>query len=388
MNSKTRILTTLNHEEPDRVPLLELGIDSLPVIRHFRKRRRSSIGSIIRMGSAIIGWKKVYNLIKKRPLLMGFMGEGIVKLMREIGYDVAVIPISLYLHSFLSPAEYIDECGRRFKFSKVESGDKLVNIAFYDGGFFDTEDPEASYEEWNPLDPDLKAREAAYLSAVEAAKREIYVVPAVQGVLEPVWEAFGFTTFVKLMYTKPDFIMRVFRERGEFSTAVAENMLNHGAETILIYDDAGLKDSSFLSPKMYEQLVVPQLKKICNKVHSYDGKVVLHSCGNLYKVLDLIIGAGVDALHPWESTAGMDIFRAKRDYGDQLTLVGNVPIDLLTHGSPQDVQTYVKKLIQICAPGGGYVLSSGHSISYSITLENFQSMLESVDRYGSYPIDL
>ncbi|NVM55938.1 MAG: nucleoside 2-deoxyribosyltransferase, partial [Candidatus Helarchaeota archaeon] len=202
------------------------------------------------------------------------------------------------------------------------------------------------------------------------------------------WEAFGFTTFTKLLYSKPKFIERVFRDCGDFSIAVAENIMNLGAETVFIFDDAGLKHSTFLSPKMYERLVVPQLKRICDKVHSYDGKLILHSCGNLYKILDLIIGAGVDALHPWESTAGMDIFKAKEDYGEKLTLIGNVPIDLLTHGTPQQVETYVKKLIKICAPGGGYVLSSGHSIAHSVTLENYEAMLEAARKYGAYPIEV
>ncbi|NVM27541.1 MAG: hypothetical protein HWN65_01755 [Candidatus Helarchaeota archaeon] len=388
MDSQTRVLTALNHEDPDRVPLLELGIDSIPVIRKYRKRRRSARGSLIKMGRSITGWKGIYDFVASRPLSMGFLGERIVNFFKKIGYDVAVVPVSLFLHTFFSSTEYVDECGRKFKFSKLESGDKQVNIAYYDGGYFDTEDPEATYDEFDPLDPDLKAREAAYVSAVQAAKRDIYVVPAIQGFLEPAWEAFGFTTFTKLLYSKPEFIERVFRERGDFSVAVAENMMNLGAETILLFDDAGLKHSTFLSPKMYEGLVVPQLKRICDKVHSYDGKLILHSCGNLYKILDLIIGAGIDALHPWESTAGMDIFKAKEDYGTKLTLIGNVPLDLLTHGTPQEVETYVKKLMKVCAPGGGYILSSGHSIAHSVTLENYEAMLEAARKYGTYPINL
>ena len=84
----------------------------------------------------------------------------------------------------------------------------------------------------------------------------------------------------------------------------------------------------------------------------------------------------------------MDIFKAKEKYGDKFTLIGNVPLEMLPHGTAQDIEAYVKKLLLICAPGGGYMLASGHSITYSVSLENYEAMREAHRKYGTYPINI
>ncbi|NVM55160.1 MAG: hypothetical protein HWN66_15750 [Candidatus Helarchaeota archaeon] len=392
MDPKTRFLTALNHEEPDRVPLFDLGVDSVPVLEKYGGRSIDAIVALMRLLRILIpiGWRRFMKWGARRTLIYKLIGKGVPGFMKKLGYDATFCPVSLFFIKceFPSKMEYVDEYGRQFMLSKIESGGKQVNFPYYKRGYFDTEDPEASYDEWGLLDPDHPTRAAAYKAAVKSAKDEIYVAPSMVGPLEGTWESFGFTTFTKLIFKKPQFIERVFRERGDFMVALTENMLDLGAETILILDDAGYKGSPFLSPKMYEKFVASQIKRVSDKVHSYDGKVLMHSCGNLNKILDIIINAGVDALHPWESTAGMDIFKAKETYGDKLTLMGNVPLDLLTHGTPQEVEVYVKKLIKICAPGGGYTLGTGHSVSHSVTLENYEMMLEAGRKYGMYPINI
>ena len=392
MTPKQRFLTAMNHEEPDRVPIFDLGVDSVPILEKYGGRSMESILGLIRLVRILIpfGWRRFIGWAARRTFVYKLIGKNIPGFMKKLGYDATFCPVSLFFTkcAFPSKNEYVDEYGRHFFFSKVESGGKEIPHAFYKGGYFDTEDPEASYEDWGPLDADSKCRSAAFKAAVKEAKDEIYVMPSMLGPLEGTWESFGFTTFTKLLFKKPQFIEKVFRDRGDFMVALTENMLDLGAETILILDDAGFKGSPFLSPKMYEKYVAAQLKRVSDKVHASDGKVMMHSCGDVTKLLDVIINAGVDALHPWESLAGMDIFKAKETYGDKLTLIGNVPIDMLTHGTPQDVEEYVKKLIKICAPGGGYMLSTGHSVSFSVDLENYEMMLEAGRKYGTYPINI
>ncbi len=398
MDAKTRFLTALNHEEPDRVPLFELGIDSAPILEHYKGRSLSTLVGLAKLFRILIplGWRRFLAWGMGRPFLAKAIGKSLVKFMKKIGYDATVIPVALIYTKALFPKIkgrdglfYVDEFGRRHFFSKLESGGKEVSVAFYDGGHFDTEDPEASYEEWGLLDPDHKCRSATYEAALKEAKKDIYPIPGIVGVLEGTWECFGFTTFTKLLFKKPQFIEKVFQDRGDFAVALAENMLDLGAETIFVLDDSGTKTGPFLSPKMYDKFVITQLKRICDKVHSYDAKVILHSCGNIYKILDLIVGAGIDGLNPIEPGSGMDIFQIKEDYGERISLFGNVdPIQILTHGTPERVDAQVKELIKRCAPGGGYFLASGHSITYSVPLENYLAMLEAHKKYGNYPIQL
>jgi len=391
MDSKTRVLTALNHEEPDRVPLFGEGIDSAPVLKKYGIRGMSSLAGTLKWGRFIIGFRKIFAWMARRPTTMKLVGKAFAQFFRKMGYDTGIAPIVLSFTkiAFPSAKEYADEYGRKFIFSKIDSVGKEVDIAFYNGGYFDTDDPEASYEKWGLLDPDHPTRAAAYVAAVKEARDDVYMLPNLVGVLEGSWESFGFSTFTKLLYTRPQFIERVIRDRGDFSVAVAENMLNLGAETFIIFDDAGHKNGPFLSPQQYEKLIIPQIKRVCDKIHSYNGKLILHSCGNINQLLDLIVKAGVDALNPLEPGSGMDIFQIKRDYGDKLCLVGNVdPISLLTHGTPDMVDAYVKRLMQEVAPGGGFMLASGHTITYSVTLENYEAMMAAGRKYGKYPIQI
>jgi uroporphyrinogen decarboxylase len=391
MDPKTRVLKTLNHEEPDRVPLFGEGIDSAPILEKYGGSSLSTLIGILKWARFIIGWRKIFGWLARRPTSMRWVAKGFVKFSEKFGYDTVFAPTALLFtkSAFPSAKEYVDEYGRKFIFSKIDSVGTEVDVPFYEGGHFDTENPEAAYEKWGLLDPDHPIRAAAYKAALKEAKNDIYVIPILVGFLEGSWESFGFSTFTKLLYTKPQFIERVIRERGDFSVALAENMLNLGAETFLIFDDAGHKNGPFVSPQQYEKLIIPQLKRVCDKVHSYNGKVILHSCGNINQLLDLIVKAGIDGLNPVEPGSGMDIFQIKQDYGDKLCLIGNVdPISLLTHGTPDMVDAYVKRLMQEVAPGGGFMLASGHSITYSVKLENYEAMLAAGRKYGTYPIQM
>jgi len=387
--AKQRVLTTLNHEEPDRVPLFELGIDSAPVIA---KYGGASMGDLITAFKILrfIPWgHKLFGFMSNKPYFIKKAVKSALGMFKRIGYDLVSVPCAGLFTKYKFPQWncYVEEYGKRYKFAKIMSGDKELNIAYYEGGYFDTADPEVAYENWGLLDPDHPARKGAYEGATEAVGDSMSVFPSVLGPFETTWQAFSFNTFVRLLYQKPTFIERVFKDRGDFIVAIAENMMNLGAEGIFVLDDLGFKTGPLLSPVYFRKYIVPELKRLSAKVHSYDGKVILHSDGNLYPILDDIINAGIDALNPWEPTANMDIFKAKEDYGEKLTLIGNVPVELLSHGTIQEVEDYTQKLIRICAPGGGYIFSAAN-LTYSVTLANYECMIQSAKKYGIYPINL
>jgi uroporphyrinogen decarboxylase len=146
-----------------------------------------------------------------------------------------------------------------------------------------------------------------------------------------------------------------------------------------------------MSPQNYRDYVIPWLRRICNVAHKGGLKVILHSCGDGYKILDDLINAGVDAMHPIEPTTAnpeYDIFKLKEKYSDKLCFIGNVSPQDLSDKDPMLIRSYTKKLIKKIAPGGGFILSSGHSINPAVKLENFLAMREILEKYGGYPIVL
>ena len=88
---------------------------------------------------------------------------------------------------------------------------------------------------------------------------------------------------------------------------------------------------------------------------------IFHSDGKVWDVIPDLIAVGVNALHPIEPKA-MDINLVKARYGDKLALIGNIDMDLLARGTPEQVREQVRQRIKDLAPGGGYAVGrqSGH----------------------------
>ena len=158
-----------------------------------------------------------------------------------------------------------------------------------------------------------------------------------------------------------------------------------------IFDDYGYKKGLFMSPRNYRKYVFPWLEQICKTAHKGGLKILLHSCGDVNLIFEDIINSGIDAINPIEPTTvnpEFDIYKLNEKYKDKITLVGNVSPQDLAYKNPQYIRNSVKKLIKHIAPGGGYILSSGHSINPSVKLENFLAMREALKKYEAYPISI
>jgi uroporphyrinogen-III decarboxylase len=80
-----------------------------------------------------------------------------------------------------------------------------------------------------------------------------------------------------------------------------------------------------------------------------------------------------------------DIFKVKEMMGDYVCIKGNVPGSLLVAGPPQKVEEYVKKSIEGCMDGGGYIVEGGISgIPDEAKHENVKAMTDAVHKYGVY----
>ena len=162
-------------------------------------------------------------------------------------------------------------------------------------------------------------------------------------------------------------------------------------EAILIMDDYGYKSGLLMSPKNYRTYVMPWLKESCKIAHKGGLKVILHSCGDISELLDDIVKVGVDAIHPIEPTTAnpkYNIFELYEKFSNKITFIGNVSPQDLADKEPEFIEDYTKNLLKKLAPGGGFILSSGHSINPSVKLENYLAMHNTLKKYGTYPIKL
>ena len=76
----------------------------------------------------------------------------------------------------------------------------------------------------------------------------------------------------------------------------------------------------------------------------------------------------------------------KEQYGDRVSVKGNVSLQSLMWGTPDDVDAEVREKVAKLAPGGGYIAASAHSIYGACKPENVVRLGEAIRRYGVYPI--
>lgn len=141
---------------------------------------------------------------------------------------------------------------------------------------------------------------------------------------------------------------------------------------------------TFLGPKNFERFFWPTFKKMLLKIHEMGSKTILFMEGNwtpLYDYLNELPKSSAIAL--LESD---DVFEAKKRIGDKLTIVGAVPTSLLKYGSKAECLDFAKRIIDECAPGGGFMLSVEQALlsAGDVNIENLKAVNQFVHEYGVY----
>lgn len=197
------------------------------------------------------------------------------------------------------------------------------------------------------------------------------------------WEMMGFESFSIKLFEDPDLITALNNRLGELVLSMFEAMAQHPDVQVLWYsDDIAYTNSLLVSPAVLDQVFFPWLKKIGDLAKKYNKPLIYHTDGILYDVFDKIIECGVDAIHPIEPKA-MNIAEVKERYGDRLCLIGNIDVDILSRGTPEQIKALICGNIEKAGYNGGYCVGSGNSIPEYVIFENYVAMLEAAKEYGS-----
>jgi uroporphyrinogen decarboxylase len=129
------------------------------------------------------------------------------------------------------------------------------------------------------------------------------------------------------------------------------------------------------------------MEQLASIAHEAGLPFIFHSDGRLWDVIPDLIALGVNAIHPIEPKA-MDINQVKAQFGDKLALIGNIDMNLLALGTPEQVREQVRQRIKDLAPGGGYAVGANPGIAYYVRPENYAAMRQAVFDFGEYPIRL
>ncbi|MCL2030940.1 MAG: hypothetical protein FWG93_05290 [Oscillospiraceae bacterium] len=153
---------------------------------------------------------------------------------------------------------------------------------------------------------------------------------------------------------------------------------------IWYYEDMGFKESPFMSPRMYRDLIFPAHQFTIGYARKRGLPVIMHSCGFVEPLLPGMIEAGIDCLQTIEIKAGMDLLRIHREYGDRLALMGGIDVRALYTNDKSVIDRELESKIPLVKQGYGYIAHSDHSIPKTVEYETLRYYIRRVLELGAY----
>ena len=346
MNSYERIMATVAGQEPDRVPIMENFI-SAQVIEALMPGTRTQPEFAEAFGLDSVCVMPVWKNISEEP-----------------------------------DGHYTDEWGVYYKPSSEI-------VAHPVKGPIKTADDLAT---WEPPDPDAPWRMGRLEELVAKYKGEKIIY--FHNRVDFMWSVYlmGMDNLLIAFAMDPELAHGVLEKVARTNIAIGVRAAKMGADVVCFADDYAAGTGPIMSPAHFDEFLLERYQRAVNAVKNEGAMVMKHCDGNIRPIIDRFLSVPIDMLNPLEPMPGqpeMEIGKIKADFGDRVTLVGNIDCAaLLTFKNPEDVEKTVKDTIRVAAPGGRYIVSSSNSIHSSVKPENFKMMIDAAHRYGKYPLAL
>jgi uroporphyrinogen decarboxylase len=376
MNSRDRVIRTLNHQEPDRIPIdigspvTSIHIDAYNNLREFLGLKMNKVKIIDHVQQVVA---------PEDDILQRFHSDT--------------------RHIFLKPAKslkkidnftYEDEWGIRTT--------KPLNSHYYDMVQF----PIANVD-CNELDhyPWPDARDPKRFEGLKDKAKKLYEDTPYAIVLNGFSETFfglpswlrGHEQFYMDFYLNPKFVNKLLDKALDYAKTLAEislDLVGEYIQVVRVADDLGMQKGLLISPETYRKYIKPRQKEFYSLIkQKSNAKIMMHSCGSVYEIIPDLIEIGVDALNPIQVSAmNMDSLKLKKEFGDKLSFWGGGcdSQNILPHKSPAEIEKEVKKRINDFAPNGGFVFAPIHNIQYDVPPKNIVTLYDSAIKFGTYPL--
>jgi len=406
--SRKRVLASVEHKEPDRVPIDLGGTICSGIMAQTLHRLRQRLGLKERK-------VKVYDVFQ-------MLGEVEIDVVEKLHIDVLPVePPALFFGikrenykpwklfdgtPVLVPADFnvkIDEEGNWLLHEGGDPEAPVVGKMPKDGYYFD--DLTAIWSSSELQYPSLDNLREQYLLTEEEmefmAKHASFLRKETdKALIGGLWLKSG----LGIIGSIPDFLALIALDKGyvkEFlhkkHEIIMENLrllweaLGDNIDIIILEGfDFGAQNSELISPTDFKELYLPFYRKQFTWVHENTSwKTFQHCCGSITKILPFLVNAGLDIINPVQTSAsGMEPKWLKEQFGDRITFWGGGvnTQKTLPFGTPEEVSKEVEERIKIFAPGGGYVFCAIHNIQYGVPIDNIIAAFETAYRCGQYPI--
>ncbi|MFC2086257.1 uroporphyrinogen decarboxylase family protein [Bacteroidota bacterium] len=340
MTSMERVLTTLSHKEPDRVPLFLL------LSMHGAKELGLSIKAY---------FSKAENIV-----------EGQIRLQKK----------------------YSNDCFYPFFYAPIEVEAFGADVIFTEDGPPNSGSPIIKdFNEIKKLEaPRIKETKVLHkvLKSIEILKKESkgnipIIGVAVSPFSLPVMQL-GFEKYLDLMYFHKDLFNQLMRVNETFCVEWANAQLEAGATAICYFDP--VSSPTIIPKELYLETGFQIAKQTISKIN---GPTATHfASGSCLPIADILpdTGTAVVGVSALEEIADL-----KKAFKNKLTVLGNLNGIEMRRWTHYEASSIVKETLQKAASGGGFILSDNHGeIPFQVKEETLLAITSAVKEFGTYPI--
>ncbi|MCS7191981.1 MAG: hypothetical protein NZ937_03225 [Armatimonadetes bacterium] len=382
MNGRERILTSLRHEEPDKVPF-DLGSTPVTGIHYIAYQKLRKTLGLAKKDLEI--WHMMQQL--------AWVDDDVHDALKTDAKGKRPKPPSSWQLNFTEDDEYVyytDEWGITRRKQK-EGGyyfDLFLSPLANAQSLSDVE----GFTFPDPVDDFRFEGLREFAEKVRSEGRAFVLGGISAGMLEMGLWLRGFENFFCDLQENRMLAEAICEKILELKMLYWEKALKLVGDLVDVVqegDDYGGQQGLLVSPELWREIFKPRLLQLFSSIKRCAPHVAIffHSCGSIYEIIPDLIEVGVDILNPVQvSAANMDTKKLKREFGDCLTFWGG-GIDtqrILPYGTPEQVREEVKRRIEDLAFGGGFVFATVHNIQADVPPENILAMWEAVQDFGRY----
>jgi len=374
MTSRQRLLTTIKHQEPDRVPISPRYYDYLDGVEgchcwmHYLKfaEKMGADPLIIlepRWSNYLYHYEGRYDDLENVEVDLRIIDESTRKLVRQV---------------FKTPA------GNLTCMHQLPTRESHITMDHM------LEPPVKSRQDLEKIQfllpkPDTAFVRDALLVKDLVGERGLVEVRPTQGTDQFLVDALGVEQAFTAYYDDRSMITELLQLFNRYHQAIMRQALEAGMEMIF---DTWYNTSMSIgwSPAQFRELFVPFIRQNVELVHSYGALYDYYDDGKMDKTLEFLADAGVDVVQTLTPPpmGDVDLASAKARIGDRVCLKGNVDqVNVILRGTPAEIREAVREAVAVGAPGGGFILSTADSIRPETRWENVAAFFDAAHEFAS-----
>ena len=384
MTPRERVLSAINHEEPDRIPIV-IGVSNATGIKMKTYQDIKEVVGIDAPDTYMYEWPELgtaeideATMQRLHSDVRGVRDRHPLEILRR---NLEREPHSPFIDSWGTGQTEIEPGVWYPGVHPLSKATAIEEIEAYPG--------------WPDMSDPTRIAHVKE-TARHLAEQNEYAIMATPWLLFPFERAHamqGMEVFLLNMAKYPEFAKALLRKITEVCKSLMGPFLDElgdNVDIIKIGDDLGTQDGLMISPEMYREILKPFHADFIQFIKERTkAKVLFHSDGDVFSLIDDFIEIGVDILNPIQTSAGKmsDLEGLKKHYGKNIVFCGGIDTQrILPYGTPEQVRQEVRRVMHILGPGGGYMMASVHTIMNDVPPDNVLAMVDAALEYGNYPI--